>query len=312
MKKLSILVPQYKETFDVIKPLLDSIAIQQDIDFNDIEVVIVNDGSDVILDTKEFERYNFDVRYIIRKQNKGVSYTRNQLLKESKGEYIIYCDADDMFFNVMGLYLILKQCQIGFDIFSSTFIEENRVNNEPAFVIRQDNRTFVHGKVLRKQYLIDNEITWNNDMKIHEDYYFFAQAFCLTNSIKYCPEYFYLWKWREDSVCRKEKDFLYKTYYICIQHHTCLIKELLRKKAEEQAEYYVTKLLYEIFSMINTKEWLDRPEHRETTLKAIAEYYKEFKPLYKKSKDKDIFIQQQKIDTKKFAKFLRDLEKIAK
>ena len=46
MKKLSICVPQYKETEEVIKPLLDSIAIQQNIDFKDIEVVIANDGSD--------------------------------------------------------------------------------------------------------------------------------------------------------------------------------------------------------------------------------------------------------------------------
>ena len=43
--KLSILIPQYKETEEQVKPLLDSIALQQNIDFNEIEVVIVNDGT---------------------------------------------------------------------------------------------------------------------------------------------------------------------------------------------------------------------------------------------------------------------------
>ena len=49
-KKLQILIPQYNETDEVIKPLLDSIEIQQSVDLkNDVGVIIVNDGSDVKL-----------------------------------------------------------------------------------------------------------------------------------------------------------------------------------------------------------------------------------------------------------------------
>ena len=47
--KLQILIPQYKETDKIIKPLLDSIAIQQSIDFREIGVIICNDGTDVRL-----------------------------------------------------------------------------------------------------------------------------------------------------------------------------------------------------------------------------------------------------------------------
>lgn len=46
---LDILIPQYKETDEIIKPMLDSIALQQNVDFKDIGVIIVNDGSDVFL-----------------------------------------------------------------------------------------------------------------------------------------------------------------------------------------------------------------------------------------------------------------------
>ena len=38
--KLQILVPQYKETDEMVKPLLDSIAIQQAVDFNEIGIII--------------------------------------------------------------------------------------------------------------------------------------------------------------------------------------------------------------------------------------------------------------------------------
>ena len=48
--KLQILIPQYKETKAVIKPLLDSIAVQQRIDLkNDISVIIVSDGGETLL-----------------------------------------------------------------------------------------------------------------------------------------------------------------------------------------------------------------------------------------------------------------------
>ena len=48
--KLQILVPQYNEDESIIKCLLDSIAVQIKVDFNDIGVIIVNDGSDCLLD----------------------------------------------------------------------------------------------------------------------------------------------------------------------------------------------------------------------------------------------------------------------
>ena len=40
--KLQVLVPQYKETDEIIKPLLDSIALQQNDDFGENGVIAVN------------------------------------------------------------------------------------------------------------------------------------------------------------------------------------------------------------------------------------------------------------------------------
>ena len=38
--KLQLLIPQYNETEDVIRPMLDSIRTQQGVDLKDIEVLI--------------------------------------------------------------------------------------------------------------------------------------------------------------------------------------------------------------------------------------------------------------------------------
>ena len=80
MKKLQILIPQYKETDEIIKPLLDSIEVQQNVDLrNDVGVIVVNDGTDVHLSEELFKRYSFDIEYHLN-EHKGVSATRNACL----------------------------------------------------------------------------------------------------------------------------------------------------------------------------------------------------------------------------------------
>ena len=55
--KLSILIPQYNEDETVISPLLDSLLIQQGVDLKEVEVIIVNDKSDVILSDSFIDKY---------------------------------------------------------------------------------------------------------------------------------------------------------------------------------------------------------------------------------------------------------------
>ena len=97
MSKLDILIPRYDEEFEVVKPMLDSLAIQQSIEFKDLKVIIMNDGEERWLDIPK-ENYPFEIEQYAIKHG-GVSATRNALLDKSTADYIMFCDADDMFFN---------------------------------------------------------------------------------------------------------------------------------------------------------------------------------------------------------------------
>ena len=137
MKRLEILIPQYKETEEIIKPLLDSIEIQQNVDLkNDVGVVIVNDGTDVLLSDDFLNKYTYDIKYI-KNEHKGVSATRNACLDNSSAEYVMFCDADDMFYNACGLYIVFKEIAAGgFDSLVSVFIEETRdpATKDPVYI----------------------------------------------------------------------------------------------------------------------------------------------------------------------------------
>ena len=109
--KLQILVPQYKETDEIIRPLLDSIAIQQNVDFNDVGVIICNDGSDVFLSEKLLNSYPYKIEYY-KCEHHGVSATRNACLDHATADYVMFCDADDMFYNACGLWIIFREIDI--------------------------------------------------------------------------------------------------------------------------------------------------------------------------------------------------------
>lgn len=283
--KLQILIPQYKETETIIKPLLDSIEIQQNIDLkNEVGVIIVNDGTDVLLSKEFLDRYTYPIDYYLN-EHKGVSATRNACLDYATADYVMFCDADDMFYNACGLYIIFREInEGGFDSLVSKFIEEvrDRITKQPLYITHEADSIFVHGKVHRRQYLIDNNIRWNDKLTLHEDGYFNTLCQRLTKSVKYCSSPFYLWKWRDDSVCRSDSQWVLKTYNYMIDSNEALIDELLRRGKKQDAQFYVTSMIFDAYFTMNKKEWinLENKEYCLATKKRFKDYYFKFKDLY--------------------------------
>ena len=282
--KLQILVPQYHETDEVVKPLLDSIAIQQSVDFNDIGVIIVNDGSDVFLSEDFLSSYPFKIDYY-KEEHRGVSGTRDACFNHSTADYVMFCDADDMFFNARGLYMILREIDIGvFDSLISMFVEESRdpVTKEVVYVNHEMDSTFVHGKVHRRQYLIDKNIRWNPDLTIHEDSFFNIQCQNLSQNVKYCQVAFYLWKWRDESVCRHDPKYILKTYRNMIDSNDALIGEFIKRGVMDKAAFYIAFMIFDAYYTMNKPEWVNQKNklYRSETEKRFSKYFKKYKEIW--------------------------------
>ena len=245
--KLQILVPQYNETDEVIKPLLDSIAIQQNVDFSEIGVIICNDGSKTRLSEQLLSSYPCNIDYYLE-PHRGVSATRNACLDHSTADYVMFCDADDMFFNACGLWILFREMTTGFDSLVSVFVEETRVpgTGEVTYINRQQDSTFVHGKVHRRQYLLDRRIRFNDVLTIHEDSYFNILCQNLSPNVKYCPTPFYLWKWRDDSVCRHDPKYILKTYSNMLDSNDALVDEFLRRGMGDKASFYTAFMIFDV------------------------------------------------------------------
>ena len=258
--KLQILVTQYNETDEVVKPLLDSIAIQQAVDFNEVGVIICNDGTDVHLSEELLDSYKFHIEYW-QNEHKGVSGTRNALLDLATADYIMFCDCDDMFLNVCALYQIFMDIDEGFDTLNSIFIEEafNPYTKKLVYLTHENDATFIHGKVHRRQYLIDAGIRWNESLTIHEDSYFNVLCQNLTDKLKYCKTPFYLWKWRADSVCRSDPKYMLKTYDKLLDEMNLGFDRIIvsNKKDKEKMEKIVRFLAIYPYVKIDIKDRTD-------------------------------------------------------
>lgn len=94
MAKLSVIVPAYNAEA-TLRTAVDSILSQQ---VPGAEVIIVNDGSTDGTDRvcHELARGN-DCIHIITQKNAGICAARNRGLEAAGGEYIAFCDDDDLF-----------------------------------------------------------------------------------------------------------------------------------------------------------------------------------------------------------------------
>lgn len=288
--KLQILVPQYKETDDVIKGLLDSIEVQQNVNLKeDVGVIICNDGSDTFLSHDLFKRYSFPIEYH-KEPHRGVSATRNACLDYATADYVCFCDADDIFYNACGFYIIFREFELGgFDALMSAFIEESRdpVTKDPVYITHQQDSTFVHGKIYRRKYLLKEGIRFNPALTIHEDSYFNFLAQHCAKQFKYCQTPFYLWRWRDESVCRHDPKYILKTYNCMLDSNTALVNEFKRRGKKDDAMFCATQMIYDAYYTMNKKEWIDQEnkDYRAATEKRFKQYYTDFRDLFESIDD---------------------------
>lgn len=96
MPQLSIIIPVYN-TEKYLHRCIDSVLLQS---FTDYELLLIDDGSTdgsgTICD--EYAAKNARIR-VFHKENGGVSSARNLGLDKANGEWILFADADDFYYN---------------------------------------------------------------------------------------------------------------------------------------------------------------------------------------------------------------------
>lgn len=255
--KLSLVITHYNEPEEVYKPLFDSIALQIGVDLKDIEVIVVNDGNESPgFDIRFLEQYPYTTRLIFIPKG-GVSRARNKGLDEATGDYVMFCDCDDMFCTVFGLYLIFKAIEQHPQMIVSPFTEENMIDGGFHLIRKENDVTFIHGKAFNRYWLNVNDLRFKDELTIHEDSYFIALCDMLAEDKQKIEQSFYLWRWNPNSVVRKDRyQFLLRTYPNLLDARDAMIEQLKKRGLEKDAIPCVAKTFIDIYYDFNTNVFI--------------------------------------------------------
>ena len=281
--KLQLLIPQYNETDEVVKPMLDSIAIQQGIDFDDIEVLIGNDGSDTKLSEDFLNSYPYSIKYF-QFEHTSPAGTRQRLFDKASADYVMFCDADDMFLNVLAICTIFYYIDKDFDALICDFVEQykNQETGEVHYITHKKDERFVHGKVYKRQHIIDDNVVWREDIKYHEDGSYNVLALYTAKKVEHCKNPLYLWRWRDNSICRSDPLYVLKTYTRMIYSNAYLVRDFLDRELLDKAKYQVGVLIYNTYFILNKPVWLDpmNAKYRYETELCVKEYWNKHKDMF--------------------------------
>ena len=282
-KQISLVVTHYNEPWDVVKPLFDSIAVQVDYDLSKLEVIVVNDGTGELTFPNN---YDFEVRQLTPEKC-GVSACRNLGLDNATGDYVMFCDCDDMFCSMFSLNVYDKAIAESplYDLIRGSFIEDQFVDGAWKLIRHDMDVVFIHGKLWKKEFLLENEIRFKEDLIIHEDSYVNIIGTILAQgSTRETQVATYLWKYRDESVCRRDShNFVYKTYKDLMKTRNAISESLDRRGLITELHQTVAKTVLDSYYDFQKPEAL-KPENADMmnrAKKAFKKYYMRWKDIYK-------------------------------
>lgn len=212
MKKISVIIPMYNSE----KYIRSTIMCLKKQTLNDVEFIIVDDGSDDNSNKICSDEIRNDKRFkLIYQKNSGVSSARNVGISVADGEYLLFLDSDDLFDNDMceTMYVTAKKYNADMVIFGIKIREfdctEKLINGTGKIEIwntaeallnfydRRKINIGVHTKLFKKEVV--EKLQFEVGKKINEDKFFLFQGIINSSKIVYYDLCKYLYIRRKGS-----------------------------------------------------------------------------------------------------------------
>ncbi len=259
MKKYTIIIPQ-RDCADLTKRCLLSIPKRYD-----IEVFIIDDNSrrpeDLKLVEKEFDNTIF--KFIYTTEGKGAGYARNIGLKEAKGEWLIFSDADDYFthdaFDIFDKYSCLSYDYILYyhtSVYSDTLEPCIRYSVRNKFIdryfqnpskVNEDSLKYADivpwAKMMKRSIAVNNGLEFD-EVPASNDVTFISQIAYHCQRMAVVKECVYVLTFRSGSITRvnnKEND--YSRFLVSLRFNNFL-KDIGCKNLQSRVLSKVLKALH--------------------------------------------------------------------
>ena len=217
MYEVSIIIPVYNASA-FVKECLDSVMAQTMTD--GVECILIDDCS-IDNTLEEIQSIinvntngNVNISLLRQERNQGPSAARNWGVREAQGEYVFFLDADDTITPdcIELLYGLAKQHDA--DYVQGGYSNGNVNGNEnklPCFLTNQReikrlllNHNKIqftpHNRLVRRQMIIDNNLFFNEEIKVREDFLWMTFVAKYVKRFASCDKPTYIRGYNEDSL----------------------------------------------------------------------------------------------------------------
>lgn len=226
---LTIVIPIYNVE-KYIKKCLDSIVIDNADFLQNIEIILVDDGStDASGNIVDRYAMEYPFLHVLHKKNSGVAAARNMGMNAARGDWIYFMDSDD-WLDTGAIDKIHRSCMKHSDsdiLFFDAY--QNKENAEKIWEhfhescvwdtgndIKRLQRGMLYfpmahpdkqiplaapwDKVYRKAFLLTNKLYFAEYLKVLDDMVFNMEAFGIASNVAYCKEKIYHYRYVSNSI----------------------------------------------------------------------------------------------------------------
>lgn len=194
-----------------------------------VTVTIVDDADEEPYDdvAERFRPFLGDhIRIIRKEENTGCGDSRQVGIDACTARYFTFLDADDVFCTPFALSTMVNTAEEhNADIVSTNFVEEIDVGK---FVTHEKDRTWMHGKLYRTEFVHYNDIRFNL-ARSNEDSAFNTLCYSLCETQCHVDYVTYTWMNNPASLTRT-RDWLRETVCEFVGNATYVVDTLLKRR----------------------------------------------------------------------------------
>lgn len=264
-KVLTVSVAAYNVQ-EYLKKTLDSLLIQNQSRLNELEVIIVNDGSkdNTVAIAREYEERYPEIFKVIDKKNGGYGSTINASLKEATGKYFKLLDGDDWFEtdNLSEFISVLEKTEA--DLVLSPYIEcygENgkRIKKEQPykyntkFEVSSVTKYSMHAACI-KTSCIKGKITITENC-FYTDSEFFIKSIVNCNSCINVPLPIYCYRLEREGQSMNINSLVkhYDNYFYVAKNMLEMLKENSKLEGMKKSIYSLLATSFAYSLLLNPK-----------------------------------------------------------
>lgn len=236
---IDLIIPVYNAE-KTLELTLMSIKMQTII--NKITVYLIDDCSKDNYDKILNNHKDMNIIYKKLEKNSGPAVARQKGIDISSNKYIMFIDADDLFYDADSVKRLYETIEQGYDYVAGFTYEEKRE-------IKIQNESDLHGKIYRRKFIEDNQLKFN-ETRVHEDNYFNNLVLACDPLIKKILDYVYIYVDNNESITNSQKEKEFESFKILFSNIKQLLEEAKKRNCNRETIAYLMFLKVKYFNRI--------------------------------------------------------------